>query len=46
MHVVECPHCHRKFKVAKPVANARMKCSRCGEAFVGASTASGEIPLG
>ncbi len=37
MHVVECPHCHRKFKVPRAVSAARMKCSACGASFVGSS---------
>lgn len=38
MHVVECPHCHRQFRVPEAVTSARMKCSRCGQSFVGSST--------
>jgi len=41
MHMVECPHCHRKFKVPKAVSGVRMKCSACGASFVGSST---ELP--
>jgi len=41
MHVVQCPHCQRKFRVGRAVSNARMKCSRCGESFTGSST---EVP--
>ena len=40
MHVVECPHCRRKFRVPGAVTDARMKCSRCGHAFVGSSVAA------
>jgi len=37
MHTVECPHCHKRFKVPTPVSGAKMKCSRCGQVFVGSS---------
>jgi len=51
MHVVTCPKCQRKFKVPKLVTGVRMKCSACGQSFVGSSTevagsGSGPIPLG
>ena len=42
MHIVECPHCRRKFKVPSPVADKRMKCGRCGQLFVGSSVDSPE----
>ena len=45
MHVVECPKCHRKFKVAQPVVNAQMKCSRCGTGFLGSSTSAADGAL-
>lgn len=38
MHVVECPSCRRTFRVAQAVTGVRMKCSRCGQSFVGSST--------
>ena len=37
MHMVECPGCHRHFKVPSPVHEAAMRCSRCGNSFVGSS---------
>ncbi len=46
MHMVECPHCRRKFKLTSAVANKRMKCSRCGEEFIGSSVAMPETPAG
>ena len=42
MHTVQCPHCHRTFRIAKAVVNARMKCSGCGESFVGSSVESAD----
>ncbi len=37
MHVVECPNCNAKFKVSRPRVDAKLKCSACGQAFVGSS---------
>ncbi|MEI7835196.1 MAG: hypothetical protein WCK05_02150 [Planctomycetota bacterium] len=37
MHVVECPSCSSLLKVPKPVANARLKCRKCGVVFAGTS---------
>ena len=44
MHIVECPGCGRKFKVARQVVRRQMKCSRCGSAFVGSSTPAPDAP--
>ncbi|HUU23001.1 MAG TPA: hypothetical protein VM389_10755 [Phycisphaerae bacterium] len=46
MHVVQCPHCQRKFRVGRAVYDARMKCSGCGEGFTGSSTELVEAPPG
>ena len=42
MHMVECPHCHRKFKVPSPVTDRRMRCGRCGEEFTGSSVGTAD----
>lgn len=45
MHVVQCPLCRRKFKVPAPVTEARMKCSRCGQAFIGSTVEEIGAPI-
>ncbi len=37
MYVLECPHCHARLKASKPMVNARVKCSKCGEVFIGST---------
>ena len=44
MLVVECPSCHRRFKVPAPMRDAAMRCSRCGNSFVGSSVEAPEAP--
>jgi len=45
MHVVECPSCHRRFKVPSPMREAAMRCNRCGNSFVGSSVEAPDAPL-
>lgn len=42
MHIVECPHCHRKFRAPAAVQDRWMRCSRCGEEFAGSSVETPE----
>lgn len=44
MYVVECPACHRRFKVTSPMREAAMRCSRCGNSFVGSSVETPDAP--
>lgn len=37
MHTIQCPSCGRKFRLAQPVINGKLKCSKCGQSFVGTS---------
>jgi predicted Zn finger-like uncharacterized protein len=44
MHLIQCPHCQKKFKVSAPLSNAKLKCSACGQSFVGSSVSAPDAP--
>ena len=44
MYIVECPNCHRRFKVAQAFENKRMQCSQCKLSFVGTTVLMNEAP--
>jgi hypothetical protein len=42
MYVVQCPKCHATLRLAQPVENRKIRCSKCGVAFVGSTQVIGE----